>query len=262
MSSGNILDAYVRSAPSPQNATDIFKGEWASQFPAALGVPVQAGGIPLFEDGRMIWAINELGGIQNFRTLELGPLEGGHSYMLELHGAASVLAIEANTRAYLKCLIAKELLDMKRVKYLCGDFVEYLKVAADQFDLIVSSGVLYHMRNPVELIGLLAGHTDRIFMWTHYYDDDRIKSDPNLRHKFPSKNLAEVQGFKHILYRQEYQVSLDVAGFCGGNESHSNWLSRTDLLNCLSHFKFKDVRIAHEQPDHPHGPCFSIVATK
>ena len=50
--------------------------------------------------------------------------------------------------------------------------------------------------------------------------------------------------------------------FAEAAKSHSNWLSRTDLLNCLSHFGFKDVRIAHEQPDHPHGPCFSIVAMK
>jgi hypothetical protein len=151
---------------------------------------------------------------------------------------------------------------MKRVKYLCGDFVEYLKTSPEQFDLIVSSGVLYHMRNPVELIALLASHTNRIFMWTHYYEDSRIKSDLNLRHKFPSRSLVEVQGFSHTLYRQEYQVSLNVAGFCGGSENYSSWLTRTDLLNALSHFGFKDVRIEHEQLDHPHGPCFSLVATK
>jgi hypothetical protein len=261
MSSGSILDAYVRSAPSPQSAIDIFKGEWSSLFPAALGTPVQAGQIPLFEDGRMIWAINEFGGINGFNVLELGPLEGGHSYMLDLYGAASVTAIEANTRAYLKCLIAKELLDMKRVKFLCGDFLEYLRTTAAQFDLIVSSGVLYHMRNPAELISLLAKHTSRLYMWTHYYDE-RIQSDANLRHKFTSKGLAQVEGFHHILYRQEYQVSLAYPGFCGGSENYSSWLSRTDLFNCLTHFGFKDIRIAHEQTDHPHGPCLSLVATK
>jgi hypothetical protein len=261
MSTGNILDAYVRSAPSVQNAIDIFKGEWASHFPAALGTPVEAGGIPLFEDSRIVWAINELGGIEGFRVLELGPLEGGHSYMLELYGAASVISIEANTRAFVKCLIAKEVLDMKRVKYLCGDFIEYLKTVPEQFDMILGSGVLYHMRNPVELIALLSSHTNRLFLWTHYYDQC-IQSDPNLRHKFPSRTTAESNGFKHTLYRQEYQVSLKVAGFCGGSEEYSNWLSRAELLNCLAYFGFTDVRVALEQVDHPHGPCLSLVATK
>ena len=261
MPSGTILDAYVHSAPSAQNAIDIFKGEWASRFPAALATPVDAGGIPLFEDGRIVWAINELGGIQGNRILELGPLEGGHSYMLELYGAASVISIEANTRAYLKCLIAKELLDMKRVKYLCGDFIEYLKAGTEQFDMIMGSGVLYHMRNPVELLSLLASRTNRLYLWTHYFDP-LIAKDPNLRHKFPSRAPADVNGFAHTLYRQEYQVSLNHAGFCGGSEDYSHWLSRADLLNCLTYLGFTDVRVAHEQPDHPHGPCLSVVATK
>ena len=221
MPSGSILDAYVRSAPSAQNAVDIFKGEWASQFPAALSDPVLAGGIPLFEDIRITSAIEQLGGVEGMRVLELGPLEGAHSYMLELYGAASVIAIESNTRAYLKCLISKEILNLQRVKFLCGDFLEYLKASAERFDLILANGVLYHMRNPVELLFLLAKHTDRVNIWTHYYDD-RIKSDIHLRHKFPSSATAEVEGFRHSLYRQEYQVSLEQAGFCGGNEGYSN----------------------------------------
>jgi Methyltransferase domain len=261
MPTGSILDAYVRSAPSAQNAVDIFKGEWASQFPAALTVPVQAGGIPLFEDGRIIDAIQQFGGIEGMRVLELGPLEGAHSYMMELYGAASVTAVESNTRAYLKCLIAKEILNLKRVQFLCGDFVEYLKATGEHFDLILANGVLYHMRNPVELLSLLAQHTNRLNMWTHYYDD-RIKSDIHLRHKFTSSAPAEVDGFSHTLFRQEYQVSLDHPGFCGGSEDYSNWLSRADMLNCLSSFGFKDIRIGFEEPNHPHGPCFAISAMK
>jgi hypothetical protein len=261
MPSGSILDAYVRSAPSAQNAVDIFKGAWASQFPAASGVPVQAGGIPLFEDGRITSAIAQLGGIQGMHVLELGPLEGAHSYMLELNGAASVTAIESNTRAYLKCLISKEILNLQRVKFLCGDFVEYLKVTPDRFDLILANGVLYHMREPVELLALLARHTDRLNMWTHYYDDG-IQSNIHLRHKFPSRTPAEVEGFRHSLFRQEYQVSLNHPGYCGGSEEYSNWLNRADLLSCLSYFGFQDIQIDHEVPDHPNGPCFAIVATK
>jgi hypothetical protein len=261
MRSGGILDAYVRSAPSPQNAIDIFKGEWSSRFPAALGVPVEAGGIPLFEDGRIHWAVEQLGGVSGLRILELGPLEAGHSYMWEAHGAASIIAIEANTRAYLKCLIAKELLDMKRVKFLCGDFIEYLKAPAEQFDVICASGVLYHMQNPVELLSLISNNTDRLFMWTHYFDPS-LQTNPALRHKFPSRTAAEVNGFAHTLYRQEYQVSLAQPGFCGGNEDYSNWITRSDLLNCLTYLGFKDVRVAHEMPDHPNGPCLSFVALK
>jgi SAM-dependent methyltransferase len=80
-------------------------------------------------------------------VLELGPLEGGHSFMFERLGAREVIAIEANPRAYLKCLIIKELLDLRRVRFLCGDFLEYLRADGTDFDLVFASGVLYHMRN-------------------------------------------------------------------------------------------------------------------
>src|ERR1035437_8430204 len=103
MSTGSILDSYVRTAHSVQNALDIFVSEWASRLPPPWS-KCAAGGIPLFEDGRIVWALQQLGGCEGQRALELGPLEGGHSYMLESHGAASVLAVEANTRAFLKCL--------------------------------------------------------------------------------------------------------------------------------------------------------------
>src|SRR5215213_6466535 len=119
MASGSILDAYVRSAPSNQHALDIFKGEWAAILPAPFN-DLRAGNLNLFYDNRAYWALNELGGCQGQRVLELGPCEGQHSYMLEQWGAASITSIEANTRAYLKCLIVKEVLGLQRVHFLCG----------------------------------------------------------------------------------------------------------------------------------------------
>ena len=256
-----ILDAYVHTAPSAQNAVDIMKGEWASRFPCAAGATIQAGQIPLFEDSRIDWAIRELGGVRGLHVLELGPLEGGHSYMLERNGAASVLAIEANTRAFIKCLITKEVLGLEKVKFSCGDFREYLAGTTEQFDMILASGVLYHMRDPVRLVAELAQHTRRLYLWTHYWDP-MLLSNPGLRHKFPSHAPAETLGFKHTLYRQEYQASLDHRGFCGGSDSFSHWLNRAELLSSLSYFGFTDVRIGHEQREHPNGPCLGIIASK
>jgi hypothetical protein len=261
MSTGNILDSFVRTAPSVQNALDIFAGEWASRLPPPLST-CSAGGIPLFEDSRIIWALQELGGCSDQRVLELGPLEGGHSYMLESQGAASVTAVEGNTRAFLKCLLVKEILGLKRVNFLCGDFIEYLQETQESFDLIFASGVLYHMKDPFRLIELLARRTDRMYVWTHYYDEKIIRRDPNLRPKFPKHSRTDAGGFPCTLHRQEYQGSLKTKGFCGGSEQYSFWLERADILTSLASHGFSDVRIGHEQPDHPHGPCFGLVATK
>ena len=255
------LEHYVASAPSPQNAADIFRGEWASRFPGPLA-GVAAGTALLFEDARLAWAIEQMGGVRGRTILELGPLEAGHTYMLEAAGAASVLAIEANTRAYLKCLVAKELLGIARARFLCGDFMEYLRACGTRFDLCVASGVLYHMRDPIELLALLAKAGDRVFIWTHYFDAAAIRANAPVSKKFRSESAGEHSGFRCTYHRHEYQQSLDCQGFCGGSAPYCHWMRREDILACLRHFGFGDIRIGFEQPDHPNGPAFALVATR
>lgn len=257
-----ILDRYITSFPCEQNALDIFKNEWASRLPEPFA-QLAAGNIPLFEDGRINWCVKSLGGIQGQTILELGPLEAGHTYMLEKKGAASILSIEANTRAYLKCLIIKEILDLKRAKFICGDFVKYLQNCATKFDVCIASGVLYHMTNPVELLSLISQVTDKIFIWTHYYDRDLLAANPHkIAKKFPSSISAEYNGFKHTLYRYEYLTALADPGFCGGSQAFSYWMSRGDILAALEYLGFNEIRINFEKPDHPNGPSFAVLAIR
>ncbi|HET9224519.1 MAG TPA: hypothetical protein VFO07_18545 [Roseiflexaceae bacterium] len=108
------LDRYITSAPSAQTALDIFAGSWVSQLPAPLA-ELQAGPVPLFEDAQIGWAAEQLGDFRDRTVLELGSLEGGHMYQIEQLGAAAILAIEANTSAFLRSLIVKELL-LRRLK--------------------------------------------------------------------------------------------------------------------------------------------------
>jgi len=255
-----VLDYYIKSAPNSQNALDIFKGEWASMLPG--NASLTAGTIPLFQDDRIEWAIEKFNGAQNKHIVELGPLEAGHTYMLEKHGAASITAIEANSRAYLKCLIVKEVMRLEKSHFLCGDCVEYLRTTSKKFDVCLASGILYHMANPVELISLIAKASDQVFVWTHYYEGDIIHKQPSLSPKFPAQVATEHEGFKYTAYRQEYQVALDYAGFCGGNSAFSHWLSREDILSCLKYFGLTEIQINFEQLDHVNGPCFALVAMR
>lgn len=258
-----IIDSYITSSPCEQNALNIFQNEWSSRLPDPFA-ELKAGQIPLFNDIRISWFVQRLGGIADKTILELGPLEAGHTYMLEKMGAASILSIEANTSAYLKCLIIKEILELKRAKFICGDFVKYLQNCSTNFDVCIASGVLYHTTNPVELLSLISQVTDKIFIWTHYYDRDLLKANHHKKigKKFPGSISAEYNGFKHTLYRYKYLTTLDSAGFCGGSQPFSYWMSRADILACLKYVGFNEIEINFEQPDHPNGPSFALLAIR
>ena len=119
------------------------------------------------------------------------------------------------------------------------------------------------MQNPAELIALLAKHcTQHLYIWTHYYDQKIISASKALAPRFNCSQLAEVAGFQHTLYQQEYQKALEWDGFCGGSPAISNWLSRDDLIRCLQHFGFSDLRFNYDDPSHPNGPALAIVATR
>lgn len=258
----SILDQYSTSAPSPQNALDIFDGEWSSAFPAPLST-LRAGSIELFGDDRVRWFAESVGGVQGKSVLELGPLEGGHSYMLDRLGASSIVAIESNTRAFLKCLIVKELLGLERVHFLFGDFLEYLRTREDTFDLCMASGVLYHMQNPAELVALIGRCcTGHLCLWTHYFDAKIIASNPQLAPKFTENSSQDFEGFRHTLYRQEYRAALNWPGFCGGSAPTSHWMTRDDIFRCLRHFGFEIEGVAFEEPAHPNGPALALVARR
>jgi hypothetical protein len=256
----SILEAYVASAPSAQNAVDVFSGQWSSRFPEPLA-QLEAGPVPLFEDERVRWAIEQLGGIEGLRVLELGPLEGGHSYQL-VNAGAEVVAIESHTRAYLRCLIAKELLGMTRAQFLLGDFMEYLRSTTDHYDVCFASGVLYHMRNPVETIALAAETADNLVLWTHVYDEEPVRANELVSAHFRERTTSTYEGFEHSLYRHDYNDSLELKGFCGGSAPHANWLSRQDLMAALDHFGWTVKDVAFDDPHHIHGPALALVATR
>lgn len=256
-----ILEEYIKSKPSDQNALDLFINEWSSELPQK-NAELKAGKAKLFDDPRINWAIDQMGGVKSKTVIELGPLEAGHSYMLEKAGAKEITAIEANTHAYLKCLIVKEILQLQKSRFLLGDFVKYLRNSYPNFDICIAHGVLYHMIHPVELIKLISNHSNKVTIWTHYYDEKIISNNRDIKHKFPSQKTINYQGFRCTYNRQEYKKALGWMGFCGGSAPYSNWLGRNDIIRCLNHFGFNKVKTEFEQPLHPNGPSFALVASK
>lgn len=262
---GNILDEYCLEPPTAQTAVDIFAGEWATGIPAPFG-GVNAGHMALFSDERVSWGIESLGGVEQARVLEIGPLEGAHTYMLDRMGAREVVAVEANARAYLKCLILKELVGIPSASFQYGDATRYIERELEQnapmFDLCLASGVLYHFNAPISALDLLCQASDRLVLWTHYFDAERILEKDYLRHRFSEPSVDEYDGFRFTRFQHAYGQALGESNFYGGTVPTSTWLERHTILAALEHFGFDVVSIGFEEPAHPNGPCFAVSARR
>lgn len=261
MARAKAAERYATHGPSAQQVLDIFKGEWSSALPAPY-CECQAGHGPFFGDPRLKWGVERLGGVSGQRVVELGPLEGGHTWMLEQMGAAQITAIEASDRAYLRCLTVKELTGLTRARFLYGDAVAYLRETSERFDVGIASGILYHLTNPVEAIALLAARCDRVYLWTHYYDDVALLRAPMVRARFSGTSQATHAGFTHTRHRYRYRAARFRLGFAGGSAPHSEWLTRGTILAAFRHFGFDHIETGFEEPYHPYGPCGAFVAMR
>jgi hypothetical protein len=253
-----VLDEYVVGMPSAQHAIDALPG-WNAALPPHLNV--KAGVATFYADNRILWAIEQFGSIEGRRILELGPLEASHTWLLEQQGPSVIHSIEANKLSYLRCLVVKEILGMTTAKFFLGDFAEWLDKSGERYDLVIASGVLYHMSDPIALIRSIAERTDAFYLWTHYVSDDAMPpGDPRRGALIGQAEVHQSEGVGVRLFKRSYYGAWKSKSFCGGPHDLHRWIERNDLLALIRAFGFDDIRIAHDEPLHPNGPSFSIFA--
>jgi len=243
---------FETRSPSHQNAVDIFKERWASNLDCIAPGIVAGDALHFAPEPRINHAARTLGRhgrLDGMSILELGPLDGGQTYRLETLGG-NVLAIEANAEAYLKCLVVKEIACMKS-RFMFGNFVPYLATTDDRFDIIVASGVLYHMTDPISVIQNIARLTDKCFVWAATYDPTRPKAPPVkvvTDDRFPSMEF----------YSIEYGESRNDGRFWGGTEPTSVWMKNNDMLRIFQSCGFTKIEELNMAPSDSHSViCFS-----
>ena len=235
---------FETRAPSHQNALDIFSGGWASDLSHVLPGAI-SGDVPLFADSRPNAAAEGLGRngrLDGMRVLELGPLEGGHSYALEKLGA-DVLAIESNADAYLKCLIAKEITGIK-ARFMLGDVTEFLNSTRERFDLVFACGVLYHMRDPITVVENISRVTDRCYVWSCVFDETHYHGPP--RHKLSDPRHPTME-----LWEANYGRSSMDPKFWGGNGAYARWMRANDMMSLFDHHGLKTFDYVPPEPTKP-----------
>lgn len=254
------LDEYVDALPNSQNAVDLVPG-WNHALPPEADA--HAGVIKLYADPRITWALEQYGDIAGKRILELGPLEGSHTYMLDKQQPALIHAIEANKLSFMRCLIAKNLLGLTSAKFLLGDFHKWLEAGPEQYDLIVASGVLYHMVDPVHLLELMAQRSDALYLWTHYYGEIELPEGDTRRLAFSGKvPTRPFRGLDVNLHKRSYHGAWRDKAFCGGMYDEHSWMEKDQIVAVLKLLGFDDVRTAQDNWANPHGPCISIFARR
>jgi len=258
-----VSSPYATQAPSVQQTLDLFRGKWASSMPKAIP-GARAGTTGLFEDARVDWAARNLSALgfemPQSAVLEVGPLEGGHTYCLSRVGARHVTAVEAHPEAFMKCLVMKEVLGIERVNFLYGDAVAYLRSVETLHDIGFASGFLYHMANPVEFLELLCSRTRAVYLWTVYWDAEFSRRNPGILAGTAGVAKGAHAGFQHTLHLHDYGSGFNYGTFWGGPDSYSNWMEKDEILGALSHFGFS--RQIVELESNPNGSAMQLVATR
>lgn len=257
-----INDNYIDKMPSIQNIVDVFADKWISSFPP--NAPCKSGGnIPLFQDPRIAWLIQRLGGsLKGKSVAELGPFEGGHTYMLAQADAKRIVGIEGNTLNLLKTLVVKDIFKLDKLELLCGELEKWLASKPEKFDLLVASGVLYHFNDPLMALRNMALMSDNIFIWTHFVHKDLMQAGDSRLAPFTGETTQRtVDGYTATYHKRSYHGSQNGATFCGGILSDSVWMTHNDIVYAFHHWGFlvEEVMLT---ADHPNGPCSCFFASK
>lgn len=208
-----IEQKFVTTTPSHRNATNLFADRWASDL-SELAPGLKAGGLPGFRaDPRPGQAAAHLGvdgRLDGYKVLELGPLEGAHTFQLEAPGP--------------------------------------------RYDLIFCCGILYHMLDPLVLLRLAAARTDRIFIWTHDFREER-------RSRRHTRHVVEHEGLRLSLHEFAYN-DRGPATFWGRNRDRTRWMELPDLIRVLAHHGLSETTIIADDPNFVNGPAVTVAAQR
>jgi hypothetical protein len=258
-STPDTFDRYVSSAPCLQNAVDAVSG-WSTAFPPDY--ELKAGALATYQDPRIRWVVDCCGSLEGRHVLELGPLEGRHTAMLEAAGAR-IDAIEANRLAFMRCLITKEIVGLTRSKFWLGDFMKALDSWDQSYDLIIACGVLNRLKDPLRLLELAARRSQAIYIWTHVVTEEALPPSDLRRHTLASAD--EIHHFRGVdvrAYRRTESHAEDNDAFRRDTDDGQRWLHRDDLIEALKRVGFPSIRTNNEESNTHFRPALSIFAQK
>jgi SAM-dependent methyltransferase len=214
------------------------RGPWITHFEVK---GIKSGGtFPALEDERITQFFQAFPDVRTI--LELGSLEGGHTFALARHSEVErVLGIEARKSNIERARFMQNLLPVDNVKFVQADVEKRKLNEFGKFDAIFCSGLLYHLPEPWKLIAEMAHIAPRLFIWTHYADE----SAQEIRQNFRGREFVE-GGIDEPL---------------SGMSPTSFWLTLESLKSALTSAGFASIQIVRDEPSHSNGPAVTIAAS-
>jgi SAM-dependent methyltransferase len=224
----------------------------------------------MFDDTRPAWAAGVIpGGFEGKDVLELGPFEGYQTYGIARAGARRILAVEANSINFLKCLCVKELYGLDRAHFLLGDIAAYVGTCPERFDVVWASGVLYHLQNPMHFIECVAGLAPYAYVWTHYFDASAMAAldDVQARHFVPNADVVRRYGERDVVLHARSYLIPDYADnvpayWEGGLDELTYWLEKDDIVWLFERAGMTIERIEFDDTSINGLPAFAFVARR
>jgi SAM-dependent methyltransferase len=176
------------------------------------------------------------------RILEMGSLEGGHTFNLaRMSRVNQIVALEGRDYNLRKAEFVRGQLGIHNVEFHLADLEKADLTKYGQFDVCFSVGLLYHLPEPWVHLAQVRKVTKNIFLWTHYVDSAKVDAE---RHGYPGWSYKEY-GFHDPL---------------SGLSSTSYWPSLDGLKGMLMDAGFPIIEIIEDDFGHKDGPAVTLSA--
>jgi tetratricopeptide (TPR) repeat protein len=194
------------------------------------------------EDHRLKYILYFLD-VRGQRVLELGPLEGHDSIILQKMGVRELVAIESRPENIAKCNLMKKRHRLDNTTFERQSLIALYEgkeepVFTPGFDLVFCCGILYHVPNPAKALSWCRKQAPALFLATHYYEPASPESYPkDVFRRGVSSLRFEGEEYTGLLIEEE------TADLLSGMSQISVWLGEPDLLRMLGAAGYKNVSV-------------------
>lgn len=175
--------------------------------------------------------------------LELGSLEGAQTIGLaSRRGVRHVLGLEARRSNIARAELAARLLRARNLSFVEADLETAELSQFGKFDAIYCCGLLYHLREPWQLVKQFRTVSTRAFIFTHYTTE------------------AEAESVAHG-YRGTTHPEAGLDDPLSGLSPYSFWPTIGSLVQMLNDGGFARVEILGNERTSANGPVIALAAS-